>query len=149
MAADDLYDRDFYLWTKAQAEALRARGRGGNAIDYDVLAEEVEDLGKRDLRECVSRALVIIEHLMKLSWSTKAEPRGGWRATIRIQRSDLKRALTPSLRRMVEADLETIHQDAAFVAAESFSSEEPDAPRDQALRWTLPQILGEENDPLS
>ncbi|HVY03324.1 MAG TPA: DUF29 domain-containing protein [Caulobacterales bacterium] len=148
MAADDLYDRDFYLWTKAQAEALRARGRGGNAIDYDVLAEEVEDLGKRDLRECISRTLVIIEHLMKLAWSTRAEPRGVWRATIRVQRTDLKRALTPSLRRMVEDELDAIHADAAQIAADSFGTEEPAGERDVGLRWTLRQILGEENDPL-
>lgn len=31
--ADDLYDRDFFLWTREQAQALRARQAGGEADD--------------------------------------------------------------------------------------------------------------------
>ena len=33
--ADDLYDQDFYLLTRAQAEALRTRNLGANALNYD------------------------------------------------------------------------------------------------------------------
>jgi hypothetical protein len=43
--ADDLYDRDFYVWTREQAQALRARQAGANDLDWDRLAEEIEDLG--------------------------------------------------------------------------------------------------------
>lgn len=44
--ADDLYDRDFFLWTREQAQALRARQAGANDLDWDRLAEEIEDVGR-------------------------------------------------------------------------------------------------------
>jgi Domain of unknown function DUF29 len=37
------YDTDFYAWTRAQAEALRAKD--WPALDPDHLAEEVDSLG--------------------------------------------------------------------------------------------------------
>lgn len=144
-----LYDEDFYLWTQAQAEALRAREGGANRIDYDALAEEVEDLGRRDRNEAYSRTATVLEHLFKLAWSQQEQPKGGWRATVRTQRRDLKLVLTPSIRKFVEGSLDALHADAAAAASDSFSSDEPDARRDAALRWSLPQILGEENDPLA
>ena len=145
--ADDLYDRDFYLWTKAQAEALRKRS--ANELDYDLLAEEIEDMGKRDFRECASRVRVILEHLWKLSASTQPEPRGGWKATILTQRAELEDALTPTIRAMVKERLEKLHADALKAATAAFETEEPSAPSlSTSLRWSLAQVLGEEDDPL-
>jgi hypothetical protein len=150
MADGDLYDRDFYAWTKVQADALRARGGGGNALDYENLAEEVESLGRSDLRESCSRVRTILEHLWKLETSLREEPRPGWRTTIRTQRSDLQDVLTATLRREVETALETQHERAARNAAASLADEEPDAPTlDATRRWTLAQILGESDDPIS
>jgi hypothetical protein len=42
------YDRDFYAWTLAQAEALRAKD--WQTLDMEHLAEEIEALGKSDRR---------------------------------------------------------------------------------------------------
>ena len=48
--APDLYEDDFYAWTQAQAQALRAPGmRASNVVDWERVAEEIEDLGKRDV----------------------------------------------------------------------------------------------------
>lgn len=154
MTVADLYDEDFYLWTQAQAEALRAearrRGGGSNAIDWEHLAEEVGDLGKSDLRECLSRTGTIIEHLLKLATSQKSEPRAGWRVAIKTQRAQLRRVLTESLRQKVTAELDTLHTEARDIVATAFSGEEPDAPPvDAALSWSLAEILGEEGDPIA
>jgi hypothetical protein len=54
MPQDDLYEEDYFAWTRAQAEALRARGRGANALDYDHLAEELDALGNEQLAACES-----------------------------------------------------------------------------------------------
>lgn len=145
---DDLYDRDFYLWTQAQAEALRARGRGGNQVDYDVLAEEVEDMGRAERNKAASLASRIIQHFFYLAWSQRAEPRGGWRSEVRNFRDDLERTLTASIRHQVESDLENLHQRAFRAAQDAFETYEPDAPRDAFLRWSMKQILGEESDPI-
>ena len=149
MADGDLYDRDFYAWTKAQAEALRARESASNTLDYENLAEEVESLGRSDFRESCSRIRVILLHLWKLETSPREEPRAGWRRTIRAQRNDLADVLTASLRQDVEAALEVQHQRAAKEAADALADEEPEASAiDGNRRWTLAQILGEESDPL-
>jgi hypothetical protein len=154
MAPDDhrppssLYEEDFFLWTQEQAAALRARGKGGVRIDYETLAEEVEDLGRRERRECMSRTATILEHLFKLAWSQQVAPRGGWEATIITQRADLLAVLTPSLRRDVEASLDDLHRRAAEVAVRLFKSDEPGATCDVGLRWSLAQILGESDDPI-
>ena len=42
----DLRRTDVFAWLKAQAEALRAREAGGNAIAYDELAAEVAGLAR-------------------------------------------------------------------------------------------------------
>jgi hypothetical protein len=44
---DQLYEDDFYAWTRGQAKALRclADSRPNVALDFEHLIEEVADLG--------------------------------------------------------------------------------------------------------
>ena len=53
MSAAELYDLDFYEWTVRNAELLRS-GRVSEA-DLEHIAEEIEDMGKRERRELLSR----------------------------------------------------------------------------------------------
>ena len=88
--------------------------------------------------------------MMKLAAARQEEPKGGWRVTVLTQRSDLAPALTATIRAMVEADLDRLHADARKIATTSFAANEPGAlPLDASLRWSLAQVLGEENDPLA
>ncbi len=149
----DTYERDFYLWTQTQADALRAEAKrrtgGSNAVDWERVAEEIEDIGNSDLRECYSRVETIIEHLFKLAWTRQTDPAAGWRDTILRERNALELVLTPSLRPKVEQSLAQRHQRALRLAESSFAPHEPGAQRDPYLAWALPQILGEDRDPLS
>ena len=99
----DLYDRDFLAWTRAQAKGLRAAAttRSNLPIDWEHVAAEIEDLGKRDRRDLESRVETIIVHLLKLQYSPAEEPRGGWMDTIAEARSNAQLVLrdSPSLRR--------------------------------------------------
>jgi hypothetical protein len=100
----DLYERDFFEWTREQAAALRSAGTGGNArLDYENLAEEIESLGNRDRRELGSRIATIIEHLLKLQFSPATAPRAGWMSTVTRERREIALILadSPSLRRRV------------------------------------------------
>ena len=47
----ELYDHDFFLWTKEQAAALRRAKESNLPLDWENLAEEIESLGKSDRRE--------------------------------------------------------------------------------------------------
>jgi len=146
VAIVDLYEDDFYVWTQEQAAALRAAGKAGgksNAVEWERVAEEVEDLGKRDLREASSYVALIIEHLYKLAWTQREEPKAGWRAEIVRFQGNLELILTAALRAKIDTDMDRLHRIALRDAKASFEMHEPDAPRDEALRWTLDEVLGE------
>jgi hypothetical protein len=95
--ARSLYDEDFYAWTQEQAELLRRGGAGTNGLDVDLIAEEIEDLGKSELHACESLCEHIIEHLLKLEYSGLAEPADHWRDEIVEWRLQLQRKLTRTI----------------------------------------------------
>jgi uncharacterized protein YyaL (SSP411 family) len=104
VAAVSLYDEDFFLWSQRTAEALRA-GQV-EAADLPHVAEEIEDLGKRDLKEINSRMQVLIAHLLK--WRLQPERRSAsWESTIVTQRVEIEALLkqSPSLRRTLALEL--------------------------------------------
>ncbi len=80
----DLYERDFYAWTRDQARALRRlkETRPNVAIDLTHLILEVEDLGKSERDAVRSYLRTIIEHRLKLAYSPPTEPLAGWTSTI-------------------------------------------------------------------
>ena len=101
-----LYDEDFFLWSKAQAEALRAAAHSATnqPIDWENVAEEIESLGRSDKRELSSQVGRIIEHLLKLEFSLASEPRLGWIGSVGDARNEIERLLedSPSLRREID-----------------------------------------------
>ena len=53
---NELYDQDFFLWTKEQAEGLRHAKASNLPLDCENLAEEIESLGKSDRRQLTSQS---------------------------------------------------------------------------------------------
>jgi hypothetical protein len=151
--ADDaslsLYDTDFYLWTQAQAEKLRARVGRDNELDYENLAEEVGDLGSEHRNKVMSYVRLILEHLYKLHATRRTQPVGHWIGEIINFRGDAEYPMTRTIQRLVQDDLESLHAKAAKAAALKFRRDEPGVLIDPSLRWTWAQIMGEgENDPI-
>lgn len=105
--AAELYEQDYYAWTKAQAAALRrlAAERWNGPLDLDRLAEEVEDLGSSQRYAVESQIERIIEHLLKLEHSPSATLRRQWLVSVNNARGHVGRRLTPSMRREIEARL--------------------------------------------
>src|SRR3546814_18489030 len=58
-------------------------------LDIENIATGIEDLGKRDFRSLQCHCATAIEHLLKLAWSIRDEPRAGWLATIRRHRAEI------------------------------------------------------------
>jgi hypothetical protein len=97
MTADSLYDEDFYAGTQQQAELLRRLPPIGNRFDSEQVAEEIEDLGRSELRAAQSLCEHIIEHFLKLEYSGLDEPAEDWRDEIVEWRLQLEKTLTRSI----------------------------------------------------
>jgi hypothetical protein len=99
-----LYDTDFHLWTQHTAALLRA-GRFAT-LDIEHTAEEVEDMGKREVKELNSRVRVLLLHLLK--WQCQPRKRSrSWAATIAEQRDAIADSFeqSPSLRQQLGDNL--------------------------------------------
>jgi hypothetical protein len=101
------YDQDFHAWTQRTAALLRA-GRFEEA-DIEHVAEEIEDMGRRDARELNSRMRVLVTHLLK--WQFQPGQRSpAWLGTISAERQDIHSLLeqSPSLRLTLESGVDQI-----------------------------------------
>ena len=144
-----LYDHDFVLWTEEQAALLRRAKDSNLPLDWENLAEEIESLGRSDKRELRSQIRRILRHLFKLEASPSAEPRAGWRTTIRDARSEIEDLLrdSPSLGREVDALVgEEVGSAATLAAGDMAEYGEPPGmieTRQQAGGFTAAQVLGD------
>lgn len=97
-----LSEHDYYAWLLEQAARLRARQF--DQIDYEVLAEELEDMGRSERRAAESHLKNLLIHLLK--WAKQKERRSGsWRDSIDNARDALADLLqdSPSLRPQLPA----------------------------------------------
>jgi hypothetical protein len=142
--AEELYEQDFYAWSRRQAELLRS-GRFSE-LDLGHLTEEVEDLGEAVYRSVRSRVRTTVEYLLKLEHSPASEPKRGWRETIRTRRADLDEDLTAALRPRIEAGLPRFYgkarRDAAAALRDYGEPAAADAPP-QSCPYTLDQIVSD------
>ncbi len=130
------YDDDFYAWTQHQAKLLRAFRKSApnlpSGIDLDHLAEEIEDLGKGDLRGVTSLIRQIFVHLIKAASEPNSQARAHWRAEATALQADLPDFYAPSMRQLV--DVQAIWRKALKVAESSLQehgeSLDPKVPAD-------------------
>ncbi len=105
--ASPLYDEDFYAWTEIQAAELRklaARPDLSNVMDWENLIEEVETLGRSDLRAAEGYLVQCIAHLIKLASAPDAVPPEKWRAEIVVLQGNFQKAFAASMRRKFDLD---------------------------------------------
>jgi hypothetical protein len=79
-----LYEEDTAAWAENQAAALRAAAHAASnqELDWENLAEEIEDLAKSQSRALHSHVRNIIAHLIKLEHSPAERPHRKWRQSI-------------------------------------------------------------------
>ena len=95
---DELYWKDSYSWALEQADALRRRDF--NAVDWENVIEEIEDLARSDARRLTSHYARIMEHLLKLQYRhpAESEPVRGWKNSIQHARTAVQKVLSDSHR---------------------------------------------------
>ena len=135
------YDDDFFAWTQHTAALLR-EGRFAQ-VDIEHVAEEIEDMGKRDRRVVEGRLEVLLAHLLKWCYQPRRRSRS-WRASIRTQRSKLGLVLrdSPSLTAQLPVLLRRSYARALALASDETGLKVERFPRD--CPYTPEQILDAE-----
>ncbi len=91
----NLYETDFFEWTKVQARALSEHRI--EELDWEHLKEEIEDLGNEKLNAVNSFLRRLIEHRLKLDYSQEIYPRNHWLKEIDNFQDEIEDRLTQAL----------------------------------------------------
>ena len=131
-----LHDTDFFTWSHKQAVLLRTGQL--SKIDAELLAEEIEDMGNEIRNACLSFVRHILEHLLKLRYSSQDGPKKHWRREIVNFRVELDQRLTRSIQRQI--DLDKVYRQAVRLAVANL--DEPDFAKrlPECCPWTLAQL---------
>jgi Domain of unknown function DUF29 len=142
--AEQLYDDDFYAWTRVQAAALRRLDltRANVEIDLEHLIEEVADLGTNRRDAVRSQLRRILQHCLKLEHSPARDPRPGWRDSIIDGRLEIEDKLSRSLRRDLMRNLPKLYGQARRAAQDSLRAYGQEAAAD-GLPETFPYALAD------
>ncbi|MFZ1642734.1 MAG: DUF29 domain-containing protein [Candidatus Contendobacter sp.] len=133
-----LHDTDLFGWTRQQAHLLRT-GRF-DELDVSNLIDEIEDVGKSQIRELESRLGVLLAHLLK--WRYQPEQRSiSWETTIQEQRRRLTRLLAdnPSLKPRLPKAHDDAYGDARLIARRETALPEKTFP--ETTPFSLEQTL--------
>jgi len=137
----EMYDSDFHLWIQRHIELLKT-GKT-NELDIEHLIEELEDMGKSNVRELESRFLILIAHLLK--WQFQPDKQSsGWRSSINEQRMRLIRLLrkVPSLKRELQIAVDDAYPDAIVLAIKDTGLHRGIFPEN--CPYTIEQLLDED-----
>lgn len=140
------YDDDFFAWTQDQANALRQIPPDvvGNRVDIAHVAEEIEDLGKRDLREVESYLTRLFEHLLKIVFFPDSIDRVHWRGEARRFCRDATDAFSPSMRQLIEVG--RLWHRARKTALEFLIDVNRASPIDPSCPFALDEVIGDAFD---
>jgi len=90
----DLYEEDIVQWSERQAELLRRRASGERVnedeIDWANVAEEIEDVGKSEVRGVRSHLLMALLHDLKAEAWPRSREVPHWRAEARLHRDQAR-----------------------------------------------------------
>ena len=136
-----LYEADILEWSEQQAELLRRRA--ANQLDWENLAEEIDAVGRNELRAVTSHLLMALLHDLKAeAWPLSREV-AHWRAEARLQRGQARDAYTPSMAQRI--DVEKIYRQARRGLPEMMDGNPP-LPVPDTCPVTLAELLSEPED---
>ena len=107
MDAPSLYDTDILEWSEQQAAVLRAlaaRADRPNGLDFENVVEEIESVGRSQLRAVESHIRLILEHVVKLASAPDSPAAGHWTGEILNWRAELEATISPSMHQRVDLD---------------------------------------------
>jgi hypothetical protein len=135
------HESDFYTWALESADAIR-QGRF-DGVDWDAVADELEDMGRSERRALENRFEVMLAHLIK--WRFQHEHRStSWTGTIKEQRRKAARLLrqNPGLKSLFPELISDAYESARALAERDTGIDEANFP--PSCPWTVEQILDED-----
>jgi hypothetical protein len=139
----DTYETDILEWSEHQAELLRRHAAGeklNEALDWANIAEEIESVGRDQLRAVNSLLVQALTHDLKASaWPLSREVLG-WRAEARRFRGDAADRFTPAMRQRI--DLASLYRRALRAMPEAIDGQKP-LPVPETCPVTLDELLAE------
>jgi hypothetical protein len=143
-----LYEADFYAWTRQQATELRrlAKTRPNLPLDLEHIAEEIQDLGKSERDTVYSLARQIMQHLLLIEHSPATEQRRHWMDEIDEFRAEIKRKLSATIRRGLRRDLGEVYADGRLLVERKLrrhGEHQAAAALAAHCPYTVEQVLGD------
>ena len=139
----DLYDTDIVTWSERQADALRRRA--ANEIDWDNVAEEIEDVGRSEINATLSQIDNILRHRIYLHGWPDAPSARRWTAELEEFERQLRRTYRSSMTTGGEAKVTEAFVREAYAAATRYClghmDDPPTMPLPEACPWSLADIL--------
>jgi hypothetical protein len=140
----DLYDRDILSWAEHQAGLLRRRAAGelinDAEMDWPNIAEEIEDVGRSQLRAVESHLVQALLHMLKVQAWPLAGDVPHWQAEARGQRDDARAAFAASMVQRI--DMAALYRRALRRLPEQMD-DLPPLPVPEICPVTLDEMLGE------
>jgi hypothetical protein len=136
------HDADFYAWTQDQAKRLRQSRP--NSIDWEHLAEEIEDLGNAGLRTVLSQLRNLLSHMLMAAYSTDEGLIRHWKSEMVGFHADAIDAYAKSMRQLLEPEMPKVWRRAQRQARSHFPEPSPTFPADCPLN--LDDLLNEDLD---
>ena len=123
----ELYEADILDWSERQAALLRRIAAGervnDEAPDWPNIIEEIESVGRSELRACESLLVQALLHELKIAAWPQSRDVPHWRAEARGFRRDAVRAFSPSMRQRI--DMTALYTDALDRLPESIDGQAP------------------------
>src|SRR5215472_11756345 len=144
-SGSELYERDYYAWVQDQVDALRQRRI--EEVDWENVAEEIEDLGKSQRQSIESQMVRFLENLLKLQYAGETIRKNnarGWHLSARDARLVVRKLLdqNPSLRRQLVGMLPFVYQRGRFAALGK--ARLPDHAIPESCPWAVEQVMDDD-----
>lgn len=117
----DLYETDILEWSEQQAELLRRRA--ANEIDWDNIAEEIEDVGRSEWHAVESLLGQSLRDMLKAAAWPQSRDAPSWRADAIDFRQQARRRFAPSMRGKI--DVVALYADARRALPETVDGAAP------------------------
>ena len=138
------YDTDILTWSERQAELLR-RVAAGSAVnetpDWSNIIEEIEAVGRSELRACQSLLGQALKHMLKAEAWPLSRDAPGWRADAIDFRGQAAACFESGMRQKI--NLALLYRRALRAMPETIDGQPP-LPVPQTCPVTLDELLNDE-----